>query len=108
MLNLVLIPILVGIIALVWTMFFWFIKIKSEQVLWSIGIASCCASLAGCGLLFLAPSNAIALVFVALVSIMPICKTYDSKDVHEALQPLPYSLVLYTVLMLGAYMLSTS
>lgn len=106
MIHLVLIPILMGIIALLWTLFFWVIQVKSTQIHWSIGIASFCALVTGAVLMIWAPSNALALIIIAMVGIMPICKTIEERDVRAALQPLPYSFIIYTVLMLSAYTLS--
>jgi hypothetical protein len=53
-----------------------------------------------------APSNALVLIPVAMVSITPICKTIEYRNPTEALFPLPYSLAIYSVLMLCTYALS--
>ena len=107
MVNLVLVPIFLGIIALIWANFFWFIKVKSVQVLWATGAAAGFALMAGLILAIWAPSNALVLILVAVVGISPICKTIEYRNPAEALFPLPFSLVIYSVLMLCAYALST-
>lgn len=103
---LVLIPILMGIIALGWTLFFWFIQVKSVQILWSIRVAVLCATVTGVVMLFVNPTEALALVVVAIVGITPVLRTYLYRDPKAALQPLPYSFVVYTVLMLCSYTLT--
>lgn len=93
-------------IALAWTLFFWAIQVKSTQIHWSIGVASFCALVTGVVLMIWAPSNALALVMIAMVGIMPIIKTWNERDPVVALRPLPYSFIIYSVLMLCAYTLS--
>ncbi len=107
MIDLVLIPIFLGILAMLWANFFWLIKVKSVQVLCSIGAAAGFALMAGLILLVWVPSNALVLIPVAVVGISPICKTIEYPNPNEALFPLPFSLVIYSVLMLCAYTLST-